>query len=441
MVQPYTGNATGGIPGNLPAPYYWWEAGAWCGVLIDYYYFTGDDTYNDITTQAMLFQVGPNNDYMPPNQTKTEGNDDQGFWGMAAMSAAEQKYPNPPAESPQWLALAQAVFNSQALRWDTTSCGGGLKWQIFTFNNGYNYKNTISNGCFFNIAARLAMYTGNQTYADWAEITWDWVFSVGLASPDYRFYDGSDDSQNCTSLDHIQWTYNVGVFMLGAANMYNFVSPLPLARCRLILNVPTQTNGSQLWADRLTGIIQAASVFFPNGIMSEVACEGSNTCDVDQQSFKAYLARHMAATIIKAPYTRNTLQPLLQSSAAAAAKSCSGGNDGNTCGLKWTTGAWDGIYGIGEQMSALEVIISNLIDTVPGPVTNNTGGISPGNPSAGTSATSPSGLDLSPVKTSDKVGAGFLTTLVLLAVLGGAWWMVDDGGMGSDLKTTNINRT
>ena len=158
--------------------------------------------------------------------------------------------------------------------------------------------------------------------------------------------------------------------------------------------------------------------------MSEIACETSNTCDTDQQSFKAYLARDMAATIIRAPYTRGAILPLLQSSAAAAAKSCSGGDDGNTCGLKWTTGGWDGIYGIGEQMSALEVMISNLIDTVPGPVTNNTGGISPGNPSAGTTATSPSGLDLSVVTTGDKVGAGFLTTLVLLAVLGGAWWMV-----------------
>jgi len=24
----YTGNNTGDVPGNLPAPYYWWEAGA-----------------------------------------------------------------------------------------------------------------------------------------------------------------------------------------------------------------------------------------------------------------------------------------------------------------------------------------------------------------------------------------------------------------------------
>lgn len=325
---------------------------------------------------------------------------------MAAMTAAEQRYPNPPADSPQWLALAQAVFNSQALRWDTTSCNGGLKWQIFTFNDGYNYKNTISNGCFFNIASRLAVYTGNSSYADWAEKTWDWIFAVGLGSPIYQFFDGTDDTQNCTSLDHIQWTYNAGVMMLGAANMYNF------------------TNGSALWQQRLDGVIQGVSVFFPGGIMSEVACEASNTCDVDQQSFKAYLARDMAATMQRAPYTRGTLQPLLQSSAVAAAKSCSGGADGNTCGLKWTGNNFDGIVGIGEQMSALEVVMSNLFDTVPGPVTYSTGGTSPGNPSAGTTATSPSGLDLSPVTTGDKVGAGFLTTLVLLTVLGGAWWMV-----------------
>jgi mannan endo-1,6-alpha-mannosidase len=95
---------------------------------------------------------------MPANQTKSEGNDDQGFWGMAAMSAAETKFPDPPSTSPGWVALAQAVFNTQAVRWDSTTCGGGLRWQIFTFNNGYTYKNSISNGCFFNLGSRLAMY-------------------------------------------------------------------------------------------------------------------------------------------------------------------------------------------------------------------------------------------------------------------------------------------
>ena len=221
----YSGNETGDVPGNLPNPYYWWEAGAVFGGMVEYFYYTGDDQYNEITTQALLFQVGPNRDYMTPNQTKTEGNDDQGFWGMAVMSAAETKFPDPLPDEPQWLALAQAVFNSQALRWDTEFCNGGLRWQIFSFNTGYDYKNTISMGCFFNLAARLAMYTGNQTYADWAEKAWDWTESVGfIKTPEYYFFDGGHTPLNCTDINRIQWSYNPAVFLLGAANMYNFVS-------------------------------------------------------------------------------------------------------------------------------------------------------------------------------------------------------------------------
>ena len=72
MMSYYNGNTTVGIPGLFPGPYYWWEAGAAFGQLIDYWYYTGDTSYNDVVTQGMLFQTGPNNDYMPPNQTKSE---------------------------------------------------------------------------------------------------------------------------------------------------------------------------------------------------------------------------------------------------------------------------------------------------------------------------------------------------------------------------------
>lgn len=37
MMSYYTDNSTGGTPGNLPAPYYWWEAGAMFGALIGMY--------------------------------------------------------------------------------------------------------------------------------------------------------------------------------------------------------------------------------------------------------------------------------------------------------------------------------------------------------------------------------------------------------------------
>jgi len=139
------------------------------------------------------------------------------------MSAAELNFPDPPAKSPSWLALAQAVFNLQVSRWDTQFCGGGLRWQIYTFNNGYNYKNSISNGGFFQLAARLARYTGNQTYADWAEKSYDWITGTPLFTSQYLIYDGAQIENNCTVADKLQWTYNVGTFLMGAANMYNYV--------------------------------------------------------------------------------------------------------------------------------------------------------------------------------------------------------------------------
>ena len=232
MIEWYTGGTQGqivsGIPGLLPGPYYWWEAGAMFGTLIDYWYYTEDDTYNSVVTEAMQFQVGPDENYMPPNQSKSLGNDDQAFWGIAAMSAAEVAFPNPSPDEPQWLALAQAVFNSQALRWDTTSCNGGLKWQIFTLNNGYNYKNSITNGCFFNLAARLGAYTHNDTYLHWARKSWDWSHAIGLVDENYRVYDGTNDNANCTAVNHVQWSYNAGVYLLGAATMWNQVSIMHL---------------------------------------------------------------------------------------------------------------------------------------------------------------------------------------------------------------------
>jgi mannan endo-1,6-alpha-mannosidase len=129
----------------------------------------------------------------------------------------------------------------------------------------------------------------------------------------------------------------------------------------------------------------------------------------------------MAATTKVAPWTADQILPLLASSAQAAAQSCSGGTDGNMCGTKWTQNGWDGTYGVGQQMSALEVIQSNLIKKVAGPVSNSTGGTSQGNPSAGTGTSSH--VDNAPgvIGTKDKAGAGVLTAVVLAGLLGGGY--------------------
>lgn len=144
---------------------------------------------------------------------------------MSAMTAAELGFRDADDGEPQWVALVQAVYNMQLAKIDDV-CNGGLRWQALEFLNGFDYKNSISNGCFFNIASRLALYTGNSSYADEAEVIWQWMEGVGFIDPKYNVFDGAGvkNGANCTEIYKAQFSYNAGVFLHGAAAMYKFVS-------------------------------------------------------------------------------------------------------------------------------------------------------------------------------------------------------------------------
>ncbi|ORY17236.1 carboxyl transferase domain-domain-containing protein [Clohesyomyces aquaticus] len=409
------GNIISGIPGLLQyPPYYWWEAGAMFGQFVDYWYYTNDTTYNDMVKAGILNQIGDSANLMPANQSKDEGNDDQLFWAFTAMSAAELGFPNPPDNKPGWLTLAQSVFNQLVSRWDPATCGGGLRWQIYQWITGFNYKNTAANGGMFQLGARLALYTGNATYAKWAETAFDWMLQSPLITKDFQIYDGTDVLKGCVDADQLQWTYNYGILIAGAAYMYNY------------------TNGNSTWETRLSGMLSHISKFFPkeqNGVLVE-ACEITQKCNVDQWSFKASLSRWLAVTAQVAPFTAPQILPLLQASAVAAARQCNGhGLAGTTasetlCGSRWYYNESDGNVGVGQQMSALGIIQANLIREAKGPLTSNTGGTSQGNPAAGTGASAPAAPTFDEVTMADRAGAGILTALVVLGITGGGWWLV-----------------
>jgi len=355
----YTGNSSGDpmMVGDLPDPYYWWEAGALWGAMLDYYHLTGDPTYNDNVLAALTStaNTGKNYDFMPDNHAFEEGNDDLGFWGVAVMDAAERNFPQPDTSVPPWLTMGVNVFNSLVSRWNTTHCGGGLLWQIFASNpNGLNYKNSVSNGGLFQLAARLGRATGNATYLDWAAKVWDWSEQVGFIGSDFTVYDGSDSRTNCSETNYLAFTYTTGIFLHGAAVMAN-------------------ATGDASWATRAAGLLASAerNFFSPSygnatGIMYEFACETVDRCNVDMKSFKGYLARFMWQTTQMLPQLRPQVASLLTTTALAAAHACTGGDDGRTCGQKWYVGGFDGSTGLGQQMCALETIQGLLIaDAAP----------------------------------------------------------------------------
>ncbi|CAJ2500686.1 Uu.00g035390.m01.CDS01 [Anthostomella pinea] len=410
----YHGDEPGWVPGILPGPppdgdYYWWQGGAMWGALLDYRHASGDTQFDDLITTALLFQVGPDKDFMPPNWTASMGNDDQSFWAFSAMLATEIGYTDPPPDQAQWLALAQAVFNEQThddRRAPSGNCEWGLRWQVYPSNNGYNYINTVANSCYFNVGARLARYTGNSTYGDLATKTFDLIKRLGYISTEWDVYDGAH-LPDCTDINKAQFSYNAGMLLQGAAFMYN------------------HTEGGAEWKEALDGLsTRILEVFFPNGTAFEPSCE-STKCNTDMESYKGYLHRWMGNSIQLASYLHDKLYPVLKTSAQSAVNQCTGGDNGRMCGFHWTSGVYDGATGAGQQMDVLGALTALLIPGVAAPLTNSTGGTSQGNVNAGSNA--PVMPQLAAITVGDKAGAGILTAIVITGALSAFAWMSMDG--------------
>lgn len=359
----YQGNTTSEprAIGNVNRPYYWWVAGALWGMMIDYYHVTKDPSHNKAVLDALLAKVnlGPDNNYLPPEHADEEGNDDLFFWGNAVLSAAENNFPQPNKDLPSWLDISKNVFKWLESKWDTKNCDGGVFWQILASNpNGLNYKNAISNGGFFQLAARLARATKDDQYLQWAQKIWDWSWDKNLIDHQlYRVYDGVDIRDQCTKPNGASYTYLSGIYLYGAAVLANHT-------------------GKPEWSDRAEKLLNGASWFFFNdgdnkNVMYEGACEPIDSCfkgNADMSTFKGYLADLMWKSAVMQPSLHSKVAEWLIPTAKAAARSCQGGKTNSECGMKWSTGGYDGQTNLGPQMNALGAVQGLLIDSAPPPM-------------------------------------------------------------------------
>jgi mannan endo-1,6-alpha-mannosidase len=194
------------------------------------------------------------------------------------------------------------------------------------------------------------------------------------------------------------------------------------------------TNGNPKWKTRLEGFLTTTQrVFFPDQYgsktMVEYACETQGNCNKDQRSFKAYLSRWLAVTIQLAPFTTGRVTPWLQNSAISAAKACTKSDQGLACGRVWYENKDDGQRDVGNQMTALSIVQSNLIGQGKRLYDIKTGD-SKSDPSAGqgTSRGPINHIYTRKMTTADKAGAWLLTAVALgIAIIGAFALMFEEG--------------
>jgi mannan endo-1,6-alpha-mannosidase len=283
----------------LPYPLWWWQSGSAIDALLHYAFVTGDQQYLSLLQTTVLSQATPGNDFMTPDAT---GNDDQAWWALAAMTAAESNIP-PPGPVP-WIDLARNVFHEQSARWGGEACNGGLRWKIASGDDGFHYKNAISNGLLFQLSARIAALTKDPETLVWAEKIYNWSTGVGLVDEEFNVYDGTDENNGCSDLNHDQWSYNVGVFLYGSAVLASHTK-------------------EKKWVDRTRGFVASAKRSFTNpktGALWEKQCEGDGTCNTDQISFKGVLARSLGAAAEMLPEVREDVSGIVNGAAKAVLK-------------------------------------------------------------------------------------------------------------------------
>ncbi|RYP25216.1 hypothetical protein DL765_000097 [Monosporascus sp. GIB2] len=398
----YEGDEEGMIPGILPGPppdgdYYWWNGAALWSSLLDHRNLAGDTTHDDSIMRGLLWQRG-DDDFLPANWTASVANDDQAFWAMAAILAAEAGFKDP-ANNTRWVDLAKTVFEQQSSedrRASEGECAGALRWQLYPMNQGYDYISMSANAAYFDLGSQLAYLTNNKTISERAANTYDLLSDIGLIDDKFNVYDGTHVSQ-CGDINKAQFSYNAAMLLQGCAHMYKYT-------------------GDEAWKSRMDGLInRTLEVFFPDGVAVEVACEKSGMCNTDMKFFKGYLHRALGSTARLLPDTADKILPVLMTSAKAAASTCTGGEGGRMCGFAWAAGRFDEASA-GAQTSVLSALVSVLTQTkgsAPGGSSNSSSNNNDSNGDSGAATDQPPPVGLG---TRGNVNLG----IVLGAVIVGA---------------------
>jgi hypothetical protein len=125
--------------------------------------------------------------------------DDNGWWALAWIAAYDV------TKDPDYLALAQAIYDNNLSKGGPTKCkSGGIVW-----SKTQSYVNAIANELYFSVAAHLAARSTSDKapgYLQNAKDQLNWFLNSGMINAQNTINDGLDD--NCNNNNGPIFSYN-----------------------------------------------------------------------------------------------------------------------------------------------------------------------------------------------------------------------------------------
>ena len=307
----------------------WWLSGVAMMSLLDYMQLTETDDYLEQVEHTVAMQRKPLPWWLEGGgDFRADSTDDTGWWALALVKLYDL------TGSTDYLDLARLDETYIYSYWNTSTCNGGLPWDIPKLE----YKNAIGDELYIKLAAVLhSRVPGDTEYLKRAIDTWTWFNASGMINKDHLINDGLTENPDgtCTNNGQTTWTYNQGV-ILGAL---------------VELHRATGNEEYLTEAQDVANAVIDSQTLSPGGILKE-PCDPSAPCPSDQSSFKGLFMRNLAelnSVLGKRPY-----DDYLSQNAGSTWQHARNSSD-------FYSTIWSGPFSgatVGSQVSAINLLLS-----------------------------------------------------------------------------------
>jgi predicted alpha-1,6-mannanase (GH76 family) len=320
-------NATGRWDPKSP----WWQSGNALQSVMDYMAKTGSRAYlpqarNTIRIQRQNLSWWPEGG----GDFRADSTDDTGWWALAILRMYEL------TNDADLLEIAKTDEAYMHSYWNTTTCEGGLIWDIPTLS----YHNAISNELYLELTASLHnLIPGDTLYLNRSLTAWRWFNNSGLINPQHLINDGLTQDAACKNNGQNTWTYNQGVILGGLSQVY----------------VATGNSSFLDTACSIADAVISSSALSQSGILTEFY-PPLEPIEPDSPAFKGIFIRNLQKLNLLLP--KRPYENYIQSNALSAYKNARNGSDSHFYGNLWQ-GPFD-FATIGRQESVVNLLVSAL---------------------------------------------------------------------------------